>query len=119
MELVRKLEEIERSLWTNDAHVYDATLLNEAWLIFAETGPIAKRAALDAIAGENAEGRRWSYVKFSEVRLLRAAEETAVLMYLARARWEGRSETHSIHCGSVYVLRGHEWKLAFHQQTPA
>ena len=49
---------IERSLWKNDAVIYETSLTPDAVLVFAETGPITRGQAVTAIREENAAGRR-------------------------------------------------------------
>jgi hypothetical protein len=40
MGLEKQLTDIERKLWTNDAAFYKNSLVEDALLIFPETGPI-------------------------------------------------------------------------------
>ena len=68
MQLEEELVAIERRLWTNDAAFYKETYLEEALLIFPETGVITRDYAVAAILRENAEGRRWAEVDFRELR---------------------------------------------------
>jgi hypothetical protein len=117
MELEKQLIDIERNLWTNDAAFYKKSLIEDAFLVFPETGVIGRDAAVDAILTENAEGRRWAEVEFDEVRTLRLADEIALLTYRVAARWEHEPAKNSALASSVYVKRGGAWKLAFHQQT--
>jgi hypothetical protein len=117
MEIEKQLIDIERKLWTNDAVFYKNNLIDEALLVFVETGVITRDVAVDAILTENAEGRRWAEVEFDEVRTLRLADEIALLTYRVAARWEHEQAKNSALASSVYVKRGGTWKLAFHQQT--
>jgi hypothetical protein len=57
MELEQHLITIERNLWTNDPVFYTSNLVEEALLVFPETGVITRGAAVDAILAEKAEGR--------------------------------------------------------------
>ena len=118
MELQERLVSIERQLWTNDAAVYAANLLDKAVLVFAETGVITRESALDAIRRENAEGRRWADVKFEDVHSSQLADHTALLLYRVTARWEHEPSAISAYASSIYARRSAGWKLAFHQQTP-
>jgi hypothetical protein len=70
MELEKRLLDIERKLWTNDAVFYESHLIDEALLVFPETGVITRSIAVDAILAANAEGRRWAEVQFDDVRSL-------------------------------------------------
>ena len=117
MDLQQHLTEIERKLWTNDPVFYENALLEEAVLVFAETGPITRDVAVDAIRVENAEGRRWAEVRFSDVRVLRIANDVAALLYRVAARWEHEASATTALASSVYVERHGEWKLALHQQS--
>ena len=56
MDIERRLLDIERKLWTNDPVFYENNLIEEALLVFSETGVITRAVALDAIRQENAEG---------------------------------------------------------------
>ena len=56
MTLEEQLIDIERRLWTNDAAFYKRNLVEDALLVFAETGVIGRDTAVDAILTENAQG---------------------------------------------------------------
>jgi hypothetical protein len=56
MQLQDRLLAIERRLWTNNAPFYEANLIDEALLVFAETGVITRDVAVAEIRKENAEG---------------------------------------------------------------
>ena len=118
MTLEEQLIDIERRLWTNDAAFYKRNLVEDALLVFAETGVIGRDTAVDAILTENAQGRRWAEVEFDELRSLQLAADVILLTYRAAARWEHDQAKHSALASSVYIKRGGAWKLAFHQQTP-
>jgi hypothetical protein len=117
-ELEKQLIDIERSLWTNDAVFYKKSLIEDAFLVFPETGVIERDAAVDAILAENVQGRRWAQVEFDEIRSLRLADGVALLTYRVAARWEHQQVKNVALASSVYVNRAGAWKLAFHQQTP-
>ena len=118
MELQDQLLAIERRLWTNDAPFYEANLIDEALLVFAETGVITRDVAVAEIRKENTEGRRWEHVEFNNIRYLRMSADVTLLTYQVSARWAHEASTGSALATSVYVKRVGEWKLAFHQQTP-
>src|SRR5918993_4663426 len=118
MDLEHELLAIERLLWTNDAAIYESSLVEDAVLVFAETGVIRREPALAAIRQENADGRRWAEVQFDDVLTLRLAQDAALLTYRATARWAHASLRIAVLASSVYVKRDGRWKLAFHQQTP-
>ncbi len=118
MDLEAELSGIERELWKNDAVLYEHHLDERALLVFPETGVITRAIAVEAILRENAEGRRWAEVQFSEVRVLPVTADTALLTYVATSRWEHEADTTKALASSLYVRRNGQWKLAFHQQTP-
>jgi hypothetical protein len=107
----------ERELWKNEPVIYNATLIPEAILVFAETGMISRDQAVEAIRRENAEGRRWADVTFSDTHVSHLAADVALLHYRVRARWEHEADAVVALASSVYVRRNDTWKLAFHQQT--
>jgi hypothetical protein len=109
---------IERGLWTNDAIFYHETLTEDAMLVFAETGVINRDTAVAAIREENAAGRSWADVTFSDIRVLELAADAAMLTYRATFRWNYESAPNAALASSLYVRRLGQWKLAFHQQTP-
>jgi hypothetical protein len=118
MDIEHRLLDIERMLWTNDPVFYENNLIEEALLIFPETGVITRAVALEAIRQETAEGRRWAEVEFNEVRTEQLTDSTYLLTYTVAARWEHeRSKVFAL-ASSVYIKRDGVWKLAWHQQTP-
>jgi hypothetical protein len=118
MKLERQLLDIERRLWTNDAAFYHENLVEDALLVFPETGIITRAMAVEAIRAENAEGRRWAEVDLDDVSSLRFADTACLLTYRATARWEHETARIVALASSVYTLHNGTWKLAFHQQTP-
>lgn len=118
MTLESQLVAIEKRLWTNDPAFYESALVEDALLVFAETGAISRETAVKAIRVENAEGRRWAEAHFDNVRLVPLTPDAVVLTYGVTARWEHAPATVSALASSVYVHRSGAWKLAFHQQTP-
>lgn len=87
MELQDQLVAIERRLWTNEAAIYENHLIEDALLVFPETGVITRHIAVQAIRRENEEGRRWAEVQFSDVRVLRIGADAPLLTYRVFARW--------------------------------
>jgi hypothetical protein len=119
MPLPNQLVKIERSLWTNDAEVYERTLVEDGVRMFAETGVITRDTALAAIRQENSDGRRWASVEFDDVRRVSATADATMLTYRARARWEHETTQISMLASSLYVNRDGAWRLVVHQQTPS
>jgi hypothetical protein len=87
-------------------------------LVFGETGPIDRDVAVEAIRQEKADGRRWVNAELHDVAVRTLVKDAALLSYRAEARWHGADADISVYASSVYVRRGDQWKLAFHQQAP-
>jgi hypothetical protein len=117
MALEEQLVEIERKLWTNDAAYYEGHLIEEALLVFPETGPITRDMAVNAILSENARGQRWAEVEFADVKTRMLSDDVFLLIYRVVARWEHEEARIFALASSIYVKRDNRWKLAFHQQT--
>ena len=113
----QELTQIERTLWTNDAEIYGRTFLPDAVIIFPEIGRIDLEFALKALRAENAAGRRWADVAFSDVGALAVTPDVALLHYAASARWNDKKEAEKVRCATLYVKRDYVWRVAFHQQT--
>ena len=118
MDLQEHLLRTERELWTNNAVLYQDTLVPEALLVFPETGVITRDVAVEAITQENADGRRWAEVHMQQVRTLTLSDDAVLLTYRVAARWEHEQAPIEALASSAYVRRDGRWKLAFHQQTP-
>ena len=118
MDVQETLLAIERKLWTNNAAITKHSLTEDAVLIFAETGPITRDTAVEAIHAENAEGRKWEEVEFSGVQVARLTEAARLLTYSVAARRGREQSVTNAFASSVYVHHSGHWKLAFHQQTP-
>jgi hypothetical protein len=115
---LQQLVEIERSLWTNNAHVYEKSFLPGAVLIFPGVGRIDRDFAISAIHDENASGRGWLDVNLEDASVSTITSNVLLLTYEAWAVWNDGTEERS-HCSTLYVQHGDGWSAAFHQQTPA
>jgi hypothetical protein len=118
MQLQEQLLAIERKLWTNDAVFYKEHFLEDALLVFPETGVITRDVAVNAIRTENAEGRRWAEVEFSDIRSVPLTSGAHLLSYRVAARWEHEMSKIFALATTVYVERNGAWSVALHQQTP-
>ena len=118
-EILKDLITIERTLWENNAEIYQGRYSPEALLIFPGVGRIDRDTAVAAIRQENVEGRAWAEVRFDDVdgRWI-TSDAAALISYMATARWNYESSASKTLCGSVYVRVGGSWRVAFHQQTP-
>jgi hypothetical protein len=119
MAILQELLKIEQSLWTNNPEVYEARYLPDAVLIFPEVGRIGRDFAVQAIREENRSGKRWAEVALENAALGRLTRDVMLLTYEARARWNDATAAEGTHCATIYVHRHGEWRVAFHQQTPA
>lgn len=115
--VAEELLAIERRLWTNDAEVYERTLVPDAMLVFAETGVLTREQAVAAIREENRTGRRWGDVQITGVRAIHLGRDAWLMTYTADAQWQGEIARHRALCSSAYVRAGGRWMLAFHQQS--
>ena len=61
-------------------------------------------------------GLPWAWFRIEEPRTLALGNDTGLIAYRAKAKREG-GEVYSALISSVYVRRGSEWKMVFHQQT--
>jgi Domain of unknown function (DUF4440) len=117
MEITQELIRIERTLWTNNADVYQEGYLADAVLIFPVVGRIGRDTAVAAIREENGQGRHWAEVRFEDISTLSLGADAVLLTYRALARWNYEDKTGETLCGTVYVRSDGAWKVAFHQQT--
>ena len=109
---------IEGRLWTSDPAFYRETLLDDAVLVFAETGPVAKREALADVERRVRERRHSSIVEFDRMQCVMPTDDSALVTYTAIARPSDGTDLTRAYCSSLYLRRDGAWKLAFHQQTP-
>jgi hypothetical protein len=110
----------ERTLWDNDAEVYEAAYTPDAVLIFPGIGRIDRETAVAAIRKENATGRAWAEVRFENPLARWLATDAAVMIsYRATARWNYEAVASQVLCATVYIRQHNAWYVAFHQQTPA
>jgi hypothetical protein len=115
MDTEEQLLDIERKLWTDGAVFYKHNLTEDAVLVFAETGPMTRAEAVEAVRGV---GGRWTEVRFDRARVVRLTTAASLLTYAVAARREHEPSGISALASSVYVHHNGVWKLAFHQQTP-
>ena len=117
MDKQEELMRIERSLWTNEAAIYETTYSPDAILIFPEVGRIGLEHALVAIRAENAAGRHWAEVGFAGFSVTRIASDVELVTYEATARWNDEKGSARTLCATLYARRGDTWRVLFHQQT--
>lgn len=117
MALKDSLLAIERELWKSDTARCRDKLDEGAELVFPETGPTPRDAAVEAIRQETAAGRGGAGIEFTDERLIKLTDDVAVLVYRSRASWGDGSKFVLALCSSTYVRRSGGWKLALHQQV--
>jgi len=119
-QILCELLTLERTLWENDAQVYNATYMPDAVLIFPGVGRIDRDTAVAEIQKENATGRVWAEVRFEDaVARWLATDAALIISYRATARWNYEAVAPQVLCATVYVRLQKAWRVAFHQQTPA
>ena len=104
---------IERAFWFGDADYYRRRLTGDCTMVFPQLGVLDRETLIAGIES----GPRWSHVEISAWRCDRPADNVAVIAYRAVASREGRTEPYRAWCGTLYVRRGDDWLMAFHQQT--
>jgi hypothetical protein len=110
---------IEHQLWRGDARDYEARLHDDAVLVFTETGAIDKQATVRSLEADPSAGSRWADVDLQDPRFTPIGREAVLLTYRAVARRASESLPRVVLASSLYVRDGHDWRLAFHQQSPA
>lgn len=114
MDEQRQLLDLEEQFWRGGADVYRRNLADAALMVFAPMGVLERDAIIASIEG----GQRWDDVAFTDVRYLRLGGDACVVTYRAVARRAGEAAYEAL-VSSVYQRHGGDWKLAFHQHTPA
>jgi hypothetical protein len=115
MEAEEALLALEEQFWKEDATFYREHLTADAVLVFPDpVGVLTKEETVQAVA----EAPRWARVRMSDVRVVRLADDAAVLTYRAEAERDAQGSRYEALASSAYVFHDASWKLAFHQQTP-
>lgn len=116
----RTLETLEREGWaalvaggSSARQFYDRVLDDHDVLMLLPGGLVLDdRAFILQTIGDSP----WSAAELADVRVTRPAADVGLVAYSAVAH---RGETaYSGVFASLYVRRGEEWRMAFHQQTP-
>lgn len=108
-------EALERKFWQGDATFYADNLSADALMAFPEpVGVLTRSRIVDSLRG----APRWSTVTFEQTEFRELDEDTALLVYTARARRPGEPRDYVAIASSIYVRRDGRLQLAFHQQTP-
>ena len=106
---------LEEQFWTGDSDFYEQHLATDALMVFPKPAGVMDRpATLESIQS----GGRWNKVEITDKRLIKPAQDTAILVYSVNAD-RGNSDTaYAAQCSSTYVSTSGGWQLAVHQQTP-
>jgi hypothetical protein len=111
------LVELEEAGWRalsdgTGAQFYDAFMADEGMMAIP-FGLLDRDECVDAIAAAPS----WDRYELSDTRVVVLSEDSAMVVYEARAERSGHSKYHAL-MSTTYVLRENEWLIAFHQQTP-
>jgi hypothetical protein len=108
------LLELEQGFWTQGADYYRAHLDDHVLVAF---GGMASVMSRDAVVS-TVHGNRWNSPEIAAKGFLEPAPGVALLTYAARAtKQDGTAYAATVTSG--YARRGEDWKMVFHQQTPA
>lgn len=117
--MVDQLIDLEKRGWTALSsgkaaaqEFYDTVLDSEVVMLFPGGTMLSSR---DEILRSMA-GPPWAWFRIEEARTLALGDDAGLIAYRAKAQREG-GEVYSALISSVYVRRGSEWKMVFHQQT--
>jgi len=114
MPLVDELVSLEKALRTGGAEAYRKHLAEECLLTFTiMAGLFTREQVLEMIA----QTERWTDPEIEVQGLIQPKSEMVIFTYKARATRNGEGAYRAL-VSSGYILKGEEWKLVFHQQTP-
>ena len=111
-----QIEGLERAGWDaltgpEGATFYADCMADDGLMVFPGT-VMDKAAAIDAISS----AAPWSSYELSNIRVVEATPDSAVIVYQATAR---RGETtYEAEMTSLYARRAGRWRLVLHQQSP-
>ncbi|HET8758459.1 MAG TPA: nuclear transport factor 2 family protein [Solirubrobacteraceae bacterium] len=112
MSLAETLFALERELAHGSGDTYQRLLADHAVVVV----PGMTMDKPQTVAAMNASPG-WDAVAFADQKVTELSDQAALLTYRFLGR-RGDDFDYKALMGSVYVLRGEEWRLAFHQQTP-
>lgn len=111
------LVEMERNGWRalsdgTAAEFYDATMADDAMMALPN-GLLDRDACIEAMTA----APPWSTHELSDLQVVSLTETSAMVVYSATAQRDGQAQYRAI-MSTCYVLRGGQWLISFHQQTP-
>lgn len=104
---------LERAFWTEGPEFYQSHADRQCLVAFPGMSTVLSPTELAATV----KGSRWENPRLEVKGFIQPTPDTAVLTYEAQATKAGSSKYSAV-VSSLYVRRGEEWKLAFHQQAP-
>ena len=114
MALEDDLYRIEQKLWIGTADDYRRNVDDRCLTVFTEMAGVMDREAIAQSAGG---GRRWAELSLERKGFINPAPDSAMISYQTNARRAEGGRYRAL-VSSLYVRRGQDWKMAFHQQTP-
>jgi uncharacterized protein (TIGR02246 family) len=113
----REVEDLERRGWEalsgSDGSRFYAELMADDGLMVFPGVVFDKQATIQAIA----DAAPWATFEMSEVQVLEASPEAAIVTYRAMAQRHGQAPYRAL-MSTAYVRRKGSWQLILHQQTP-
>jgi len=115
MDIQATLLDLEEGFWraAGDRDRYEAHLAGDAVHVIPGWGVVDREPVLFAIGGSPA----WERFTIDDPRVVALTEESAALVYSARAERPGQ-DPYAAAISSVYRHRDDGWELVLHQQTP-
>lgn len=112
------LLDLERAGWDSlcdgtGSDFYGGIMLPDALMVLAN-GMVLDR---DGVIASLSQSPPWRTYEIGDVRLLRPAEDTAVLVYTGTGYRDADEPAFVGAMSSVYARTGQGWKLALYQQT--
>jgi len=112
-----ELEALERRGWEalaspDGAAFYEDVMADDGLMVFPGL-VLDKRQTIRAMAAE----RPWTSFDLSDIRVITATSDSAVVTYRAKAIRAG-SGPYDAFMTTVYARRDRRWRVVFHQQTP-
>jgi len=117
-QLLDDLLELERAGWrslceSTDDRFYGDLMTDDAVMVLAN-GAVMDRGAVTAAL---VQAPPWRSFELSDARVVRAADDTAALVYIGTAERDGADEPFVGAMSSVYHRTGDGWRLVLYQQT--
>lgn len=103
---------LEQGFWAGGGDFYREHLDGLCLTVFPEKAALLDNEKIAQQVGDT----RWSDLSMDRKGYLSLSADFAIICYEASATKDGRDYRALVSSG--YVLRGDDWKMAFHQQTP-